>query len=145
MKTYYKLFSIFILIIILSFCSCFDSSDDDNGSSSGTVSVTLTGAAAFNTETFYFSIFSQSDLVNAQGFNSFTINAGGGSGTIQSGGADLSLSNGTYIMTCFIDEDGNTDPNDPSVDPGDDYTIFNVTVNGDTTVDLTYPTDFTIE
>ncbi len=144
MKKYSLLFSIFLLPVILSLSSCFND-NSDTGPSAGTVTVTLTGASAHNGKTFYFSLFSQSDLFNSQGFGSFIINASGGSGVIQSGGSDLSLSGGTYYLTCFIDEDGNADPGDPAVETGDDYYFNYATVNGNTTVDLTYPDDFTIE
>jgi hypothetical protein len=144
MKKCSKRLSIFLLVAIALFNSCFND-DGDTGATSGTVTVTLTGASAFNGNTFYYSIFSQSDLVTPRGFGSFTIATGGGSGIIQSSGSDLSLTNGTYYFTCFIDEDGNTDPTDPTVGTNDDYSVSYATVNGDTTVDLTYPDDFTVE
>lgn len=143
MKKRFKLFPIFILIVIFSFNSC-SGEDDDSNPSSGTLTVTLTGAAAYNTHLFYFMIFSESDLVNPLGFSSFEITAGGGSGVIQDDGSDLTISGGTYFLSCFIDEDDDADPNDPAGESPDDYYINYVYVNGDTTVDLMYPTGFTI-
>jgi hypothetical protein len=136
-----KYLSIFLLLAIVSFNSCFND-DGDSGATSGTVTITLTGASAYNDKICYFSIFTQSDIVNPQGLGSFTIAAGGGTGVIQSGGSDLTLSNDTYIINCFIDVDDSADPSGPLVETGDYYYLAYAVVSGNITIDLTYPDDF---
>lgn len=146
MKFCKNYFLLFLLLFFLSFSiGCFDDSDDDSGDGSpGTVTVTLTGASDHNGKTFYFQIFSEDDLVNALGSNSFTIGAGGGSGVIQSNGSNLSLDGGTYLLSCFVDEDSDADLSDLYADDDDDFCATPVIVNGDATTDLTYPGDFTV-
>jgi hypothetical protein len=143
MKNYIKPLFIFIIFVILSSASSFDNS---NGTiTPGTVTITLTGATSYDGKDFYFLIFSPSDLVNSQGFSSFTITSGGGSGIIQNSGSNLTLSDGSYYLTCFIDEDQNTTTSNPTVGTGDDYYISSIVVNGDTTVNLIYPGNFTVQ